>query len=53
MPTRFMTHPHQMRAMAGRFGEHAQTVNDEAAIWASTQSIAGAELNWNRPRHLL
>ncbi|MEZ0365318.1 WXG100 family type VII secretion target, partial [Mycobacterium sp. pUA109] len=26
MPTRFMTDPHQMRAMAGRFDVHAQTV---------------------------
>ncbi|MEZ0367426.1 WXG100 family type VII secretion target, partial [Mycobacterium sp. pUA109] len=24
MPTRFMTDPHQMRAMAGRFDVHAQ-----------------------------
>ncbi|TDH47515.1 WXG100 family type VII secretion target, partial [Mycobacterium eburneum] len=26
MATRFMTDPHQMRAMAGRFDVHAQTV---------------------------
>ncbi len=30
MPTRFMTDPHEMRAMAGRFDVHAQTVEDEA-----------------------
>ena len=43
MPTRFMTDPDQMRAMAGRFDVHAQTVNDEAAkMWASSQNIAGA-----------
>ncbi len=27
---RFMTDPHAMRAMAGRFETHAQTVEDEA-----------------------
>ncbi|MGO9655856.1 MAG: WXG100 family type VII secretion target, partial [Mycobacterium sp.] len=26
MPTRFMTDPHEMRSMAGRFDMHAQTV---------------------------
>ncbi|TVS77601.1 WXG100 family type VII secretion target, partial [Mycobacterium helveticum] len=26
MATRFMTDPHEMRAMAGRFEVHAQTV---------------------------
>jgi WXG100 family type VII secretion target len=42
MATRFMTDPHQMRAMAGRFDEHAQTVEDEARkMWASSQNIAG------------
>jgi WXG100 family type VII secretion target len=42
VPTRFMTEPDQMRAMAGRFDVHAQTVNDEAAkMWASSQNIAG------------
>ncbi|MBV8177274.1 MAG: WXG100 family type VII secretion target, partial [Mycobacterium sp.] len=25
MPTRFMTDPHEMRSMAGRFDVHAQT----------------------------
>ncbi|MDT5257267.1 MAG: hypothetical protein QOD10_2347, partial [Mycobacterium sp.] len=30
MATRFMTDPHSMRAMAGRFEMHAQTVEDEA-----------------------
>ncbi|EFP19023.1 hypothetical protein TMCG_00448, partial [Mycobacterium tuberculosis SUMu003] len=28
--TRFMTDPHAMRDMAGRFEVHAQTVEDEA-----------------------
>ena len=30
MPTRFMTDPDQMRAMAGRFEVHPQTVEGEA-----------------------
>ena len=43
MTTRFMTDPDQMRAMAGRFDAHAQTVQDEALkMWASSQNIAGA-----------
>jgi WXG100 family type VII secretion target len=43
MATRFMTDPHAMRAMAGRFEMHAQTVSDEARkMWASSQNIAGA-----------
>ncbi|MEZ0364597.1 MULTISPECIES: WXG100 family type VII secretion target [Mycobacterium] len=43
MPTRFMTDPHQMRAMAGRFDVHAQTVEDEARkMWASSTNITGA-----------
>ena len=43
MATRFMTDPHAMRAMAGRFETHAQTVEDEARrMWASSQNIAGA-----------
>ena len=43
MTTRFMTDPHEMRAMAGRFDVHAQTVEDEARkMWASSQNIAGA-----------
>jgi WXG100 family type VII secretion target len=43
MPTRFMTDPHAMRAMAGRFEMHAQTVSDEARkMWSSSQNIAGA-----------
>jgi WXG100 family type VII secretion target len=42
MTTRFMTDPDQMRAMAGRFDVHAQTVEDEARkMWASSQNIAG------------
>ncbi|RFZ47707.1 putative ESAT-6-like protein 7 [Mycobacterium marinum] len=43
MTTRFMTDPHAMRDMAGRFEMHAQTVEDEARrMWASSQNIAGA-----------
>jgi len=43
VPARFMTDPHQMRAMAGRFDVHAQTVEDEARkMWASSLNIAGA-----------
>ena len=43
MPTRFMTDPHQMRAMAGRFDVHAQAVEDEARkMGASPLNIAGA-----------
>jgi len=40
---RFMTDPHAMRAMAGRFETHAQTVEDEARrMWASSMNISGA-----------
>ena len=43
MATRFMTDPHAMRAMAGRFEVHAQSVSDAARrMWASSQSISGA-----------
>src|ERR1700746_306752 len=43
MPTRFMTDPHEMRSMAGRFDVHAQTVEAEARkMWASSQNIAVA-----------
>ena len=43
MATRFMTDPHAMRDMAGRFEGHAQTVEDEARkMWVSSQNIAGA-----------
>ena len=43
MPARFMTDPHAMRDMAGRFEMHAQVVEDEARkMWASSQNIAGA-----------
>lgn len=43
MTTRFMTDPHAMRDMAGRFQVHAQTVEDEARrVWASSQNISGA-----------
>ncbi|ASL09498.1 EsaT-6 like protein EsxP [Mycobacterium intracellulare subsp. chimaera] len=38
-----MTDPQTMRAMAGRFDVHAQTVEDEARkMWASSRNIAGA-----------
>jgi WXG100 family type VII secretion target len=40
---RFMTDPHSMRAMAGRFETHAQTVEDEARkMAASAQNISGS-----------
>ena len=43
MTTRFMTDPDQMRAMAGRFDVHAQTVEDEARrMMASSENISGA-----------
>jgi len=43
MAIRFMTDPHSMRAMAGRFEVHAQTVEDEARrMMASSQNISGA-----------
>jgi WXG100 family type VII secretion target len=43
MTTRFMTDPHAMRDMAGRFEGHGQTVEDEARrMWASSTNIAGA-----------
>lgn len=43
MTARFMTDPHAMRDMAGRFETHAQTVEDEARkMWASSTNIAGA-----------
>lgn len=41
--TTFLTDPHQMRAIAGRFDTHAQTVEDEARrMMASSQNISGA-----------
>jgi WXG100 family type VII secretion target len=43
MTARFMSDPHAMRGMAGRFEVHAQTVEDEARrMWASSQNISGA-----------
>ncbi len=43
MTARFMTDPYAMRATAGRFEVHAQTVEDEARkMWASSLNIAGA-----------
>jgi WXG100 family type VII secretion target len=43
MVSRFMTDPHEMRSMAGRFDVHASTVSDEARkMWASSQNIAGS-----------
>ena len=44
MATRFMTDPHGMQAMAGRFEVHAQSVSDAARrMWASSQSISGTD----------
>ncbi|TXH11009.1 MAG: WXG100 family type VII secretion target [Spirochaetes bacterium] len=43
MTARFMTDPDAMRAMAGRFDAHAQTVEDEARrMFASSQNIVGS-----------
>jgi WXG100 family type VII secretion target len=43
MATHFMTDPHQMRAMASKFDNHAQTVEGDARkMWTSSQNIAGA-----------
>jgi WXG100 family type VII secretion target len=43
MATHFLTDPHAMRAMGGRFDVHAQTVEDEARkMWASSTNISGA-----------
>ncbi|WP_025738061.1 WXG100 family type VII secretion target [Mycobacterium genavense] len=43
MTSRFMTDPAAMRAMAGRFDTHAQTISDEARkMWASSLNIAGS-----------
>lgn len=48
MVTRFMTDPHEMRAMAGRFEAHAQTVHDEAnRMWVSSMNIAGVGWSGN------
>jgi uncharacterized protein YukE len=53
MPTRFMTDPDQMRAMAGRFDVNSQTVSDEAAkMWASSVNIAGAGWSGTARRRL-
>ena len=42
MASRFMTDPHAMREMGGRFAVHAQTVESEARrIWVSAQGISG------------
>jgi hypothetical protein len=38
MPTRFMTDPHEMPSMAGRFDVHAQTAGDNMS---STDSAVG------------
>ncbi len=47
MATRFMTDPHAMRDMAGRFEVHAQTVEDEARrMWASAQT-SRARAGWH------
>lgn len=43
MASRFMTDPHAMRDMAGRFETHAQSVEDDARkMFASSQNISGA-----------
>ena len=43
MTMRFMTDPDAMRAMAGRFDVHAQTVEDEARrMAASSSNISGS-----------
>lgn len=43
MTTRFMTYPHEMRSIAGRFEVHTRTVEDAARkLLASSQNIAGA-----------
>ena len=40
MATRFMTDPHAMRAMAGRFETHAQAVEQAAQqMWMSSMNI--------------
>lgn len=42
MTAHFMTDPHEMRAMAGRFELHAQTVEENAQrMLASAQNISG------------
>ncbi|MCV7084428.1 WXG100 family type VII secretion target [Mycolicibacter hiberniae] len=44
MTSRFMTDPDAMRAMAGRFDVHAQTVEDEARrMWASSTNITSLD----------
>ena len=49
MPMRFMTDPHQMRAMADRFDVHAQPVEDEARrMWACSQKHCQCRLEWER-----
>ena len=54
MPTRFMTDPHEMRSMAGRFDVHAQTVEDEARkMWASIAEHRRCRLEWYRADDLL
>ena len=54
MPSRFMTDPHEMRSMAGRFDVHAQTVEDEARkMWASSPKHCRCQLEWYRSGHLL
>ena len=54
MTARFMTDPHAMRDMAGRFEAHAQTVEDEARrMWASSQNIAGCGLERAGPGDVL
>ncbi|WP_156296845.1 WXG100 family type VII secretion target [Mycobacterium paragordonae] len=43
MAARFMTDPHAMADMAGRFQTHAQRVEDDArTMFASSQNVSGA-----------
>ncbi len=48
MATRFMTDPHAMRDMAGRFEVHAQTVEDG---WITRKNTHG-HTEWLPPPHL-
>ncbi|CKN35562.1 ESAT-6 like protein [Mycobacterium tuberculosis] len=53
MASRFMTDPHAMRDMAGRFEVHAQTVEDEARrMWGPRKTFpVRAGVAWpRRPR---
>ncbi len=45
MTSRFMTDPHAMRDMAGRFEVHAQTVEDDEQANAHGQKVQAAGNN--------